>query len=269
MWAESESQKAILIGAGGADGQGDRHRRAQGDRGASSAAGCTCELQRAGAQGLARRRRPARPARDRVTRGLETIVAVDDRIRRGRPGAVRDAGRATGEVLTLAYMNEEALARTRETGEMHFWSRSRDELWRKGETSGNTMRVRALRYDCDDDALVALVEPARPGLPHRRAHVLPPRRDRAAARRGAGRARADDRRAHGRAATRAPATPRSCWPTRRGSARRCARRRRRWRARPRRGVRRAAARGGRRRALPPGGAAGLARAVVRRTPSRS
>jgi len=69
---------------------------------------------------------------------------------------------ATGEVLTLAYVNEEALRRTRETGEMHFWSRSRDELWRKGETSGNVMRVRQLRFDCDADALVALVEPAGP-----------------------------------------------------------------------------------------------------------
>ena len=68
----------------------------------------------------------------------------------------------TGEVLTLAYMNDEALARTRETGEMHFWSRSRGELWRKGETSGNTMRLRGLRYDCDEDALVALVDPAGP-----------------------------------------------------------------------------------------------------------
>ncbi len=68
----------------------------------------------------------------------------------------------TGEVLTLAYINAEALARTRETGEMHFWSRSRDELWRKGETSGNVQRVKALRYDCDADALLALVEPAGP-----------------------------------------------------------------------------------------------------------
>jgi len=68
----------------------------------------------------------------------------------------------TGEVLTLAYMNEEALARTRETGEVHFWSRSRGELWRKGATSGATMRLRALRYDCDEDALVALVDPAGP-----------------------------------------------------------------------------------------------------------
>ena len=68
----------------------------------------------------------------------------------------------TGEVLTLAYMNGEALARTRETGEMHFWSRSRNELWHKGATSGNVMRLRALRYDCDDDALVALVDPVGP-----------------------------------------------------------------------------------------------------------
>ena len=68
----------------------------------------------------------------------------------------------TGEVLTLAYVNEQALERTRETGEMHFWSRSRGELWRKGETSGNVQRVKALRYDCDADALLALVEPAGP-----------------------------------------------------------------------------------------------------------
>jgi len=76
------------------------------------------------------------------------------------PCVMQDA--STGEVLTLAYMNEEALARTRETGAMHFWSRSRGELWRKGETSGNTMRLRALRYDCDEDALVALVDASGP-----------------------------------------------------------------------------------------------------------
>jgi phosphoribosyl-ATP pyrophosphohydrolase/phosphoribosyl-AMP cyclohydrolase len=68
----------------------------------------------------------------------------------------------TGEVLTLAYMNAEALQRTRATGETHFWSRSRDELWHKGETSGNVQRVRALRFDCDSDAVLALVEPAGP-----------------------------------------------------------------------------------------------------------
>jgi phosphoribosyl-ATP pyrophosphohydrolase/phosphoribosyl-AMP cyclohydrolase len=68
----------------------------------------------------------------------------------------------SGEVLTLAYMNEEALRRTRDTGEVHFFSRSRGELWRKGESSGNVMRLQQLRYDCDGDALVALVEPAGP-----------------------------------------------------------------------------------------------------------
>ncbi len=69
---------------------------------------------------------------------------------------------ATGEVLMLAYMNAEALRRTLETREMHFWSRSRGEIWHKGETSGNVQRLRQLRYDCDGDALVALVEPAGP-----------------------------------------------------------------------------------------------------------
>jgi phosphoribosyl-ATP pyrophosphohydrolase/phosphoribosyl-AMP cyclohydrolase len=76
------------------------------------------------------------------------------------PCVVQDAG--TGEVLTVAYMNEEALARTRETGETHFWSRSRQELWHKGETSGNVQKVQRIRYDCDADALVALVEPTGP-----------------------------------------------------------------------------------------------------------
>ncbi len=68
----------------------------------------------------------------------------------------------TGEVLTLAYMNREALERTRETGQTHFFSRSRQELWHKGATSGNVQNVRALRYDCDEDSLLALVEPAGP-----------------------------------------------------------------------------------------------------------
>jgi phosphoribosyl-ATP pyrophosphohydrolase/phosphoribosyl-AMP cyclohydrolase len=68
----------------------------------------------------------------------------------------------TGEVLTLAYMNARSLAATRRTGELHLWSRSRDELWHKGATSGNTQAVKAIRYDCDGDALLALVEPAGP-----------------------------------------------------------------------------------------------------------
>src|SRR5580704_1659985 len=68
----------------------------------------------------------------------------------------------SGEVLTLAYMNALALERTRATGELHLWSRSRNELWHKGATSGNTQALRALRLDCDGDALLALVEPAGP-----------------------------------------------------------------------------------------------------------
>src|ERR671934_112724 len=69
---------------------------------------------------------------------------------------------ASGEVLTLAYINQEALDRTRETGELHLWSRSRNELWHKGATSGNTQAVKALRFDCDLDAVLAIVEPAGP-----------------------------------------------------------------------------------------------------------
>jgi len=79
----------------------------------------------------------------------------------GLVACVMQDGR-TGEVLTLAWMNEEALRLTRETGEMHFFSRSRQKIWHKGEESGNTMRVLDLRIDCDCDALVALVEPAGP-----------------------------------------------------------------------------------------------------------
>ena len=68
----------------------------------------------------------------------------------------------TGEVLTLAYANEEALRRTIDSGELHLYSRSRQEQWHKGATSGNTQAVRALRLDCDGDAILALVEPAGP-----------------------------------------------------------------------------------------------------------
>jgi phosphoribosyl-ATP pyrophosphohydrolase/phosphoribosyl-AMP cyclohydrolase len=68
----------------------------------------------------------------------------------------------SGEVLMHAYMSAESLRLTRQTGEMHFFSRSRQELWHKGATSGNTQAVRAIRYDCDGDALLALVEPAGP-----------------------------------------------------------------------------------------------------------
>lgn len=76
------------------------------------------------------------------------------------PAIVQDA--STREVLTLAYMNRDSLARTLETHETWFWSRSRNELWHKGETSGNTQRVVDLVADCDNDAIVVLVEPAGP-----------------------------------------------------------------------------------------------------------
>ena len=69
---------------------------------------------------------------------------------------------ATGEVLMLAYVSSESLEMTLETGELHFHSRSRDELWKKGETSGHFLHLKQLRYDCDGDAIVALVEPTGP-----------------------------------------------------------------------------------------------------------
>jgi phosphoribosyl-AMP cyclohydrolase / phosphoribosyl-ATP pyrophosphohydrolase len=76
------------------------------------------------------------------------------------PCVMQDA--RSGEVLTLAYMNEESLLLTLETREIHFYSRSRREIWHKGATSGNVQRVRQIRYDCDGDALVALVDPVGP-----------------------------------------------------------------------------------------------------------
>lgn len=79
--------------------------------------------------------------------GLLTAVAVDA---------------ARGEVLMVAFMDAEALARTRETGLAHFHSRSRGRLWMKGESSGHVLKVREIRVDCDQDALVLLVEPAGP-----------------------------------------------------------------------------------------------------------
>jgi phosphoribosyl-ATP pyrophosphohydrolase/phosphoribosyl-AMP cyclohydrolase len=77
-----------------------------------------------------------------------------------RPVIVQDA--STDRVLMLAWMNDEAERLTRETGEGWFWSRSRMELWRKGETSGNTLAVEELRDDCDGDALLMRVIPAGP-----------------------------------------------------------------------------------------------------------
>jgi phosphoribosyl-AMP cyclohydrolase len=79
--------------------------------------------------------------------GLLTAVAVDSRTR---------------EILMLAHMNAQALAMTRETGLAHFYSRSRQRLWLKGESSGNVLRVEEIRVDCDQDALVLLVQPDGP-----------------------------------------------------------------------------------------------------------
>ncbi len=76
------------------------------------------------------------------------------------PCVVQDV--TSGEILMLAFMNVEALEKTIEIGEVHFFSRSRQELWHKGATSGNTLALRALRYDCDFDTLLAIVEPAGP-----------------------------------------------------------------------------------------------------------
>lgn len=69
---------------------------------------------------------------------------------------------ATGEVLMVAWMNRDAFDLTQSTGDLHFWSRSRKEIWHKGATSGNTLAVAELRLDCDGDTLVALVDPAGP-----------------------------------------------------------------------------------------------------------
>ncbi|MSX02820.1 MAG: bifunctional phosphoribosyl-AMP cyclohydrolase/phosphoribosyl-ATP diphosphatase HisIE [Actinobacteria bacterium] len=76
------------------------------------------------------------------------------------PVVIQDA--QSGEVLTLAYANAEAVALTLESGDLHLWSRSREEIWRKGATSGNTQRLVSLRVDCDEDALLAIVAPAGP-----------------------------------------------------------------------------------------------------------
>ena len=80
------------------------------------------------------------------------------------PGVVQD--HQTGEVLMLGYLNSEALEQTQRSGEVHFFSRSRNRLWKKGETSGHVLRVREVRVDCDADALLFLVEPLGPGVCH-------------------------------------------------------------------------------------------------------
>ncbi len=89
---------------------------------------------------------------------IEELVQFDDR---GLvPAVVQDAD--SGDVLMVAWMNQEALRLTGETGEVHFWSRSRQELWRKGATSGNVLHLREMWVDCDGDTLLVLVDPQGP-----------------------------------------------------------------------------------------------------------
>ena len=76
------------------------------------------------------------------------------------PAIVQNAN--TKKVLMMAWMNQEAFQLTQATGQAHFWSRSRKKLWRKGETSGNTLTVREIRIDCDGDTLLLMVDPAGP-----------------------------------------------------------------------------------------------------------
>ena len=83
--------------------------------------------------------------------GLVTAIVVD-----------ADTDAETHVLLMVAHMNDEAIARTRETGQAHFWSRSRSALWRKGETSGNGRTMVEMRVDCDQDALLLRVRPAGP-----------------------------------------------------------------------------------------------------------
>jgi len=80
------------------------------------------------------------------------------------PAIVQDA--RTGDVLMLGFMNADALAETQRTGEVVFFSRSRNRLWKKGESSGHVLRVRELRVDCDADALLVRVEALGPGVCH-------------------------------------------------------------------------------------------------------
>jgi phosphoribosyl-AMP cyclohydrolase len=83
--------------------------------------------------------------------GLVPVIVQDDR---------------TGDVLMLGFMNEDALAQTRRTGEVIFYSRSRNRLWKKGESSGHVLKVREVRIDCDADALLIRVAPVGPGVCH-------------------------------------------------------------------------------------------------------
>ena len=97
------------------------------------------------------------PAKINASPGNDTELLPDFAKADGLVPAVVQCA-SSGEVLMLAYMNEEAYRKTLETGDAHFWSRSRQCLWHKGGTSGHVQKVRSIRLDCDRDALVLLVE---------------------------------------------------------------------------------------------------------------
>ncbi len=148
---------------GGREDRRGRHRRAA-LAGARAGRPRPPRPHRPRAPQLAPRRGPAGPARDRINgRSLRfgPMFGEIEFDQRGlAPCVVQDF--ASGEVLMLAYISSQSLEMTLETGDLHFHSRSRDELWRKGESSGSFMHLRQLRYDCDGDALVAMVDPAGP-----------------------------------------------------------------------------------------------------------
>ena len=98
---------------------------------------------------------------DRTIRTTRDLDSLDFGKSNGLLPVVAQNAR-TGETLMLAYANREALEASLSSGQMHFWSRSRDTLWRKGETSGNALQVRSLHSDCDGDAVLALVAPTGP-----------------------------------------------------------------------------------------------------------
>ena len=80
------------------------------------------------------------------------------------PAIIQDS--STNEILMLGFVNAEALARTQSSGEVHFFSRSRNKLWKKGETSGHVLKVQEIRVDCDEDALLVRVQAIGPGVCH-------------------------------------------------------------------------------------------------------
>jgi phosphoribosyl-ATP pyrophosphohydrolase/phosphoribosyl-AMP cyclohydrolase len=100
------------------------------------------------------------PLTDRRVRAIADLDALAFDSAGLLPVVVQDTG--TGDVLMVAWANREALEKTLTTGEMYFWSRSRGELWRKGETSGNTQALASLHADCDGDTVLARVRPAGP-----------------------------------------------------------------------------------------------------------